>query len=83
MDMFRKFTIVTAAVIVTGGIPQVSEHVQLTKGDRLPALVKGAACSAPVWPNYDARCLFDMRRPVGEVRTVRVVDLTTREIQPR
>ena len=35
------------------------EHA-LAKGDRLRPLVKGAACSARSWPNYDKSCQFDL-----------------------
>ena len=35
------------------------EHA-LAKGDRLRPLVKGAACSARSWPNYDQSCQFDL-----------------------
>jgi hypothetical protein len=91
--MFNKIAIVVvAAVLVTGlpfflaplipnaeaRMPQVSANLS-TKGDRLPALVQGSTCSVPVWPNYDTRCLFDLRRPLGEVRPVRVIDLTRRD----
>jgi hypothetical protein len=41
----------------------------------LPLPVTGAACSSHSWPNYDQSCQFDLRRPAGEVRTVRVVAL--------
>ena len=57
--------------------PQVSadaEHV-LAKGDRLRPLVKGAACSARNWPNYDQTCQFDLRTSADHVRPVRVLDL--------
>ena len=57
--------------------PQVSadaEHA-LAKGDRLRALVKGAACSARSWPNYDQTCQFDLRTSADHVRPVRVLDL--------
>jgi hypothetical protein len=50
------------------------EHA-LAKGDRLRALVKGAACSARSWPNYDQICQFDLRTSADHVRPVRVVDL--------
>jgi hypothetical protein len=45
------------------------------KGDRLPVLVKGAACSSRAWPNYEPNCQFDMRRPFAEMRTVRIIAL--------
>ena len=35
------------------------EHA-LAKGDRLRPLVKGSACSARSWPNYDQSCQFDL-----------------------
>jgi len=58
--------------------PQVAsavvEHV-LAKGDRLRPLVKGAACSARSWPNYDQTCQFDLRTSADHVRPVRVLDL--------
>ena len=56
---------------VTGA---VVEHV-LAKGDRLRPLVKGAACSARSWPNYDQTCQFDLRTSADHVRPVRVLDL--------
>lgn len=58
--------------------PQVTsavvEHV-LAKGDRLRPLVKGAACSARSWPNYEQTCQFDLRTSADHVRPVRVLDL--------
>lgn len=45
------------------------------KGDRLPVLQKGAACSSRAWPNYEPHCQFDMRRPFAEMRTVRLIAL--------
>jgi hypothetical protein len=45
------------------------------KGDRLPVLQKGAACSSRAWPNYEPNCEFDSRRPFGEMRTVRIIAL--------
>jgi len=50
------------------------------KGDRLkaadlPDRGTGAACSSRSWPNYDRNCQFDLRGPIGEGRTVRVIAL--------
>lgn len=45
------------------------------KGDRLPQLVTGRACSSAAWPNYDRGCQFDLRRPADDVRIVRVVGM--------
>ena len=45
------------------------------KGDRLPRLVTGRACSSTSWPNYERGCQFDLRRSADDVRTVRVVNM--------
>ena len=74
-----------AGVFVAPGAPRAqtvapAEHALQPhpKGDRLPLLVTGAACSSHSWPNYDQSCQFDLRRSAGEVRTVRVVGLERR-----
>ena len=81
---------VAAAAAVAGvvvfmmpGAPQAQTVAQVlpashSKGDRLPLLVPGAACSLHSWPNYDQSCQFDLRRSAGDVRTVRVVGLERR-----
>ena len=51
-----------------------SDAVHL-KGDRLPRLVTGRACSAASWPNYDEACQFDLRRSADDVRVVRIVNM--------
>jgi len=45
------------------------------KGDRLPLLVTGRACSSMPWPNYDRACQFDLRRSADDIRIVRIVNL--------
>ena len=45
------------------------------KSDRLPAPMKGSACSSQSWPNYDQTCQFDLRQAAGDVVKVRVVNL--------
>jgi hypothetical protein len=45
------------------------------KADRLVLPVKGSACSQHGWPAFEQRCQFDLRKPVDEVRTVRVIAL--------
>src|SRR3954466_10586775 len=47
----------------------------LAKGDRLPRLVTGSACSAQSWPSFDQKCQFDLRQSADDVRQVRVVSL--------
>jgi hypothetical protein len=49
---------------------------QLTgKADRLRVPVRGAACSQHNWPNFEAKCLFDVRQNAGEARAVRIIAL--------
>ena len=71
----KSVTVAAAAIVAVGmatffilappakAQPQVLsadfEHA-LAKGDRLRPLVKGAACSARSWPNYDQSCQFDL-----------------------
>jgi hypothetical protein len=81
--------VAAAAVVMMPGAPQ-AEQVQARtqveqalpqphpKGDRLPLLVTGAACSSHSWPNYEQSCQFDLRRSAGDVRSVRVVGLERR-----
>jgi len=75
---------ITAATLVSvllAGAPAVkaapqieaASHLALAKADRLPLAAKGSACSSLGWPNYEAACQFDLRRPAGETRTVRVI----------
>ena len=45
------------------------------KSDRLPAAMKGSACSSQSWPNYDQTCQFDLRQAGGDVVKVRVLNL--------
>lgn len=53
----------------------VASHQAYPKGDRLPLLAKGAACSTLGWPNYEQGCLFDKSQPADAMRTVRVIAL--------
>ena len=74
------------AVFMMPGAPQAQTVAQVaqvlpashSKGDRLPLLVPGAACSLHSWPNYDQSCQFDLRRAAGDIRSVRVVGLERR-----
>jgi hypothetical protein len=45
------------------------------KGDRLPRLITGRACSLASWPNYDQACQFDLRRSADDIRVVRIVNM--------
>jgi hypothetical protein len=50
-------------------------HRTYGKGDRLPVLKRGADCSPSGWPYYEPNCQYDMRRPFGQMPTVRVIAL--------
>ena len=72
------------AAFLTPVAPQARADTQLeapasprstSKGDRLPQLVTGRACSSKSWPHYDQRCQFDLRRSVDDVRVVRMVNM--------
>jgi hypothetical protein len=77
--------IASCAALLTPIVPaaarvdaEISIQTGLKKGDRLPSLVTGSACSAQSWPNFDQKCQFDLRRPADDVRRVRVVSLMRR-----
>jgi hypothetical protein len=71
------------AVFLTSAVPEAkAEQLKapleqsLGKGDRLPLLAKGSACSTRAWPHYEQNCQFDLRRSADDLRKVRVVGLT-------
>jgi hypothetical protein len=80
----RKIVIAAAAVIagcvslaavgVGADRPPVNIPQRALKGDRLPI---GPACSQAAWPNYESRCIRDIRPPSGQPREVRVVRITS------
>jgi hypothetical protein len=88
----QSITAVTAAAVIgslaiflTSAVPEARAEQQtssvplqqsLAKGDRLPVLVKGAACSTRGWPHYEQTCQFDLRRSADDVGKVRVVAIT-------
>jgi hypothetical protein len=71
------------AIVLTDVAPEVkaessvggAHHQPRAKGDRLPMLVAGVACSSRGWPHYEQRCQFDLRMPAIEARTVRIISL--------
>ena len=71
----------TLTIFLTPGVvPEAKAHSQVTVmlpapavADAIPA--RGSACSSRGWPNYEQSCLFDLRTPANEVRTVRVIGL--------
>jgi len=74
----------TLAAFLTPVAPQARAETQVealvlqrshVKGDRLPVLVTGRACSSKSWPNYDRGCQFDLRRSADDVRVVRIVNM--------
>jgi hypothetical protein len=72
--------LVTAAAFIASVVPEAKAATRVTTafnhlnaaGDRPSAAAAGSACSHS-WPNYEQSCQFDLRRPVGEMRTVRVI----------
>jgi len=89
--MFRVFSIqsmaAVAAAALLGGFAAVLTPIAPAamaqpapgvhaKGDRLPRLVTGSACSTQSWPDFDQKCRFDLRRSADDVRAVRVVSLS-------
>jgi hypothetical protein len=54
---------------------KVAAHQPHAKGDRLPVLVKGNACSPLGWPHYEQSCQFDRRGSADQARAVRVIAL--------
>jgi hypothetical protein len=72
------------AVFLTSAVPEAKaepimsavQQPPLAKSDRLPVVVKGAACSTRGWPHYEQNCQFDLRRSADDRGTVRVVGLT-------
>ena len=71
------------AVFLISGVPdarakpvtKVAVEQTQGKGDRLPVLQKGSACSSRAWPNYEPSCQFDLRRPWADMPTVRIIAL--------
>jgi hypothetical protein len=69
-------------LLMPGVVPEAKAHSQAAVmlpgpalADRLPAIPKGNACSSRGWPNYEHNCLFDLRTPAKEARTVRAIVL--------
>jgi len=70
-------------IVLTSVVPEAKAESQVKgtlhqshgKRDRLPAPVKGSACSQSGWPNYEQICQFDLRRSANEARTVRIIAL--------
>ncbi len=86
----KSITAIAAATVVAGLVvfltsiaPEAKADPQVTsalgspqaKSDRLPVVLKGAACSLRGWPHYEQSCQFDRRELADETRTVRVIAL--------
>jgi hypothetical protein len=75
-------TIAGAVVFLTTAAPKANAPedtdalpLASVKGDRLPLVTRGTACSKHGWPNFEHRCQFDFRQPTHETQTVRVIAL--------
>lgn len=72
------FAITAAPAANEAPVTQVQATKQqetIARADRLRVPVKGTACSAHAWPNFEPKCQFDIREIAGEARTVRVIAL--------
>ena len=69
--------IAAAFVLLTSLSPQVQAHgpVYGVKADRADVRPIGAKCSQHEWPYFEASCLRDPRRPFGQARQVRIIQL--------
>jgi hypothetical protein len=73
----------TLTIFLTPGVvPEAKAYPQVTVllpapalADSLLATAKGNVCSSRGWPNYEPGCLFDLRTPANDLRTVRVIVL--------
>jgi hypothetical protein len=70
---------ITAAPAANDFAPTQAQDIKqpstIAMADRLRVPVKGTACSAHAWPNFEPKCQVDLREPGGEARTVRVIAL--------
>jgi hypothetical protein len=66
------------AIAPSGATPVHALYQLPAKGDRLPSILKGAACSSFGWPHYEPSCLYDFRTSSDDVRTVRIIALPSR-----
>lgn len=88
--MFEPIVRMASAVLVAGVIAlaiTAAPAARTVSGDKVkPALsqitgeadrlrVPVTACSQHNWPNVEAKCLFDIRNPAGEARSVRIIAL--------
>jgi len=81
LAIFSSF--VVATILLSAVAPEAKAESQVVsavdvphpKGDRLSALLRGAACSSLGWPHYEQSCQFDLRRPAIEIPTVRIIAL--------
>lgn len=72
------FAITAAPAANDAAVTQAQDAKQIqtiTRADRLRVPVKGTACSANAWPNFEPKCQFDIRETAVEARTVRVIVL--------
>jgi hypothetical protein len=74
---------VAFGIAASAGANDLTRHVQndtaqsnaLLHSGRLVVPTKGSACSVHGWPNFEPKCLTDLREPAGEARIVRVIAL--------
>ena len=84
----QSIAAMTAAALVAGAVallrsavPEAKAQARtrvvidrpVAKVERPPPPRTGSACSSRSWPNYDAGCQFDRRKPANEAKAVRRV----------
>ena len=78
----RTMSAIVAAALVSGAmtiLPGTSEQVSASaplnsgKADRLDIRPIGPKCSQQAWPHYEANCMRDSRKAMGQAKQVRVV----------
>jgi hypothetical protein len=70
---------ITASPAASNGGSQAkdaaTQRQMSTTARHLRVPIRPNVCSAHGWPNFEPKCLFDLREPAGEARTVRVIAL--------
>jgi hypothetical protein len=79
---FRPISAVVLAALVAGTVTIISgasdtvvasAPLNSGKGDRLDSRPLGTRCSQQAWPYFEADCLRDTRKAMGQAQSVRIV----------
>ena len=78
-----------AIAALPGFVPGVEAHSSLpavnsaAKADRWDVKTYGFGCSTQGWPHYEVSCLRNVKSPLREARTVRVISIDRMEVAQR